>query len=194
MAPNGFTNPPTRPLGPVLLDTHSQGTEYVIDSVSRDGEHKCVDVFVYDKRPCNNSKFVYFGTHSVCVVGRSRLQSRIETEGSINQSIVIVDPTRSDCLSGCPAYCISHTDIPHPQRPTTNIAGVNLYESPDGAREQRMADYIFKVRAFPIKHTLPVNKCIPLKPPTTQPPTTNTTTPPSASTRWGSGTARATRR
>lgn len=56
----------------------------MVDCVSRDGLHKCVDVFVYDKRPCNGSKFVYYG--------------------------------------------------------------VNLFESADGVREQRMADYIFKVR------------------------------------------------
>jgi len=38
----------------------------VVDSVSRDGLHKCVDVFVYDKRPCNGSKFVYYGAWVLC--------------------------------------------------------------------------------------------------------------------------------
>lgn len=67
----------------VLVQEFLQGTEYVIDSVSRRGEHKVVDIFVYDKRPANNSQFVYFG--------------------------------------------------------------VNLYESADGQKEQKMAEYIFKV-------------------------------------------------
>jgi len=34
---------------------------YVIDHVSRDGVHKCVMVWVYDKRPTNGAAFVYYG-------------------------------------------------------------------------------------------------------------------------------------
>eukprot|EP00529_Nitzschia_sp_RCC80_P006143 CAMPEP_0113487704 /NCGR_PEP_ID=MMETSP0014_2-20120614/25642_1 /TAXON_ID=2857 /ORGANISM="Nitzschia sp." /LENGTH=1036 /DNA_ID=CAMNT_0000381401 /DNA_START=102 /DNA_END=3212 /DNA_ORIENTATION=- /assembly_acc=CAM_ASM_000159 len=45
----------------VLCQEFLQGKEYVIDHVSRDGEHKTVMVWVYDKRRCNNAAFVYFG-------------------------------------------------------------------------------------------------------------------------------------
>lgn len=38
-----------------------RGKEYVVDSVSRDGVHKTMNVWVYDKRPANGSAFVYFG-------------------------------------------------------------------------------------------------------------------------------------
>jgi hypothetical protein len=38
-----------------------QGPEYVVDHVSRDGVHKTVMVWVYDKRPANGGDFVYFG-------------------------------------------------------------------------------------------------------------------------------------
>ncbi len=37
------------------------GTEYVIDSVSRDGIHKITALWEYDKREANGASFVYFG-------------------------------------------------------------------------------------------------------------------------------------
>mmetsp|Transcript_16175 Transcript_16175/g.37258 ORF Transcript_16175/g.37258 Transcript_16175/m.37258 type:complete len:982 (-) Transcript_16175:345-3290(-) len=45
----------------VLCQEFLRGKEYVIDHVSRDGDHKTVMVWVYDKRPCHGSAFVYFG-------------------------------------------------------------------------------------------------------------------------------------
>ena len=45
----------------VLCQEFLQGTEYVIDCVTRDGEHKCTFVWVYDKREANGGQFVYFG-------------------------------------------------------------------------------------------------------------------------------------
>merc|ERR1712187_46216 len=36
------------------------GQEYVVDHVSRDGKHKTVMVWVYDKRPTNGGEFVYY--------------------------------------------------------------------------------------------------------------------------------------
>eukprot|EP00532_Pseudo-nitzschia_australis_P008561 CAMPEP_0168173946 /NCGR_PEP_ID=MMETSP0139_2-20121125/6204_1 /TAXON_ID=44445 /ORGANISM="Pseudo-nitzschia australis, Strain 10249 10 AB" /LENGTH=969 /DNA_ID=CAMNT_0008091989 /DNA_START=69 /DNA_END=2978 /DNA_ORIENTATION=+ len=45
----------------VLCQEFLRGKEYVVDHVSRDGEHKTVMVWVYDKRPCHGSAFVYFG-------------------------------------------------------------------------------------------------------------------------------------
>ena len=45
----------------VLCQEFLRGKEYVVDHVSRDGEHKTVMLWVYDKRPCHGSAFVYFG-------------------------------------------------------------------------------------------------------------------------------------
>jgi len=45
----------------VLCQEFLRGKEYVIDSVSRDGEHKTMAVWVYDKRAANGAAFVYFG-------------------------------------------------------------------------------------------------------------------------------------
>jgi len=45
----------------VLCQEFLRGKEFVVDHVSRDGEHKTVMLWVYDKRPCHGSAFVYFG-------------------------------------------------------------------------------------------------------------------------------------
>ena len=45
----------------VLCQEFLRGKEYVVDHTSRDGVHKTVMVWVYDKRPANGSAFVYFG-------------------------------------------------------------------------------------------------------------------------------------
>ena len=37
------------------------GAEYVVDSVSRDGEHRICAIWEYDKRNANGTNFVYFG-------------------------------------------------------------------------------------------------------------------------------------
>ncbi|KAL7527822.1 hypothetical protein ACHAXR_007267 [Thalassiosira sp. AJA248-18] len=45
----------------VLCQEFLRGKEYVVDTVSRDGVHKTMAVWVYDKRPANGAAFVYFG-------------------------------------------------------------------------------------------------------------------------------------
>merc|ERR1712039_1025464 len=45
----------------VLCQEFLKGTEYVVDHVSRNGVHKCVMVWRYDKRPTNGAAFVYWG-------------------------------------------------------------------------------------------------------------------------------------
>ncbi|CAM9358694.1 unnamed protein product, partial [Ectocarpus fasciculatus] len=44
-----------------LVQEFLSGKEYVIDKVSKDGVHKVVAVWEYDKRVCNGHNFVYFG-------------------------------------------------------------------------------------------------------------------------------------
>ncbi|CAM9247499.1 unnamed protein product [Phaeothamnion confervicola] len=44
-----------------LVMEYLDGTEYVIDSVSRDGVHKVCAIWEYDKRSVNGANFVYFG-------------------------------------------------------------------------------------------------------------------------------------
>lgn len=44
----------------VICQEFLAGQEYVVDHVSRDGNHKTVMVWVYDKRPTNGGEFVYY--------------------------------------------------------------------------------------------------------------------------------------
>uniref|UniRef100_A0A7R9VNH8 ATP-grasp domain-containing protein n=1 Tax=Pseudictyota dubia TaxID=2749911 RepID=A0A7R9VNH8_9STRA len=45
----------------VLCQEYLRGKEYVVDHVSRDGVHKSVMTWLYDKKPANGASFVYFG-------------------------------------------------------------------------------------------------------------------------------------
>jgi hypothetical protein len=40
---------------------HAGGDEYVVDTVSRDGVHKCVAIWKYMKEPCNGVPNCWFG-------------------------------------------------------------------------------------------------------------------------------------
>jgi len=45
----------------VLVQEYLQGTEYVVDTVSLAGAHKCVALWEYDRRPTNGAGFVLHG-------------------------------------------------------------------------------------------------------------------------------------
>jgi len=49
----------------VLVQEYAQGVEYVIDIVSKNGEHKVAAVWKYDKRPANKAPVVYYKTEMV---------------------------------------------------------------------------------------------------------------------------------
>ncbi|CAM9760437.1 unnamed protein product, partial [Ectocarpus fasciculatus] len=55
----------------VLVQEFLVGTEYVVDTVSRDGEHKAVAIWRYDKRPANGAPFVYFSVKLMPSDGRA---------------------------------------------------------------------------------------------------------------------------
>ena len=45
----------------VLVQEYLEGQEYVVDMVSRDGEHKVAAIWAYDRRAVNGAQFVCFG-------------------------------------------------------------------------------------------------------------------------------------
>ena len=49
----------------VLVQEFAHGTEYAIDMVSKDGEHKVAALWRYDKRPANGASFVYHATELI---------------------------------------------------------------------------------------------------------------------------------
>jgi len=94
----------------VLVQEFLAGTEYIVDFVSRDGVHKCMAVWQYDKRPANGGSFVYFGQRPLSVesaVAReliSYVSGVVEALGIRNgatHSEVIVDANGSPCLVEC---------------------------------------------------------------------------------------------
>ena len=61
LALQGTTNVFGRDNAKVLLMEFLGGDEYVVDTVSRDGEHKVVAIWKYMKRPCNGVANCWFG-------------------------------------------------------------------------------------------------------------------------------------
>jgi biotin carboxylase len=49
----------------VLCQEFLKGKEYIVDHVSRNGEHKTVMIWLYDKREANGAAFVYFGEYPI---------------------------------------------------------------------------------------------------------------------------------
>jgi biotin carboxylase len=62
----------------VLLQEYLKGDEYVVDTVSRSGVHKCVAIWKYDKRLFNGSPVVYFGMRLMPVEAEAALPGMIE--------------------------------------------------------------------------------------------------------------------
>ena len=61
----------------VLLQEYLAGDEYVVDTVSRDGVHKCVALWVYDKRVFNGAPVVYYGMRAVDDVATNPLAQAV---------------------------------------------------------------------------------------------------------------------
>eukprot|EP00928_Gymnodinium_smaydae_P019634 TRINITY_DN17541_c0_g1_i2.p1 TRINITY_DN17541_c0_g1~~TRINITY_DN17541_c0_g1_i2.p1 ORF type:complete len:469 (-),score=66.67 TRINITY_DN17541_c0_g1_i2:361-1767(-) len=94
----------------VLVQEYLSGTEYIVDFVSRNGVHKCVAVWEYDKREANGGSAVYFGERPMS--GDNELAVRlmhyvhgvldaIGTTNGSTHSEVIVDANGSPCLVEC---------------------------------------------------------------------------------------------
>jgi biotin carboxylase len=62
----------------ILVQEYISGTEYVVDTVSSDGEHKVVAIWRYDKREVGRAPFVYFCTELIGVTRDKTCNSLIE--------------------------------------------------------------------------------------------------------------------
>lgn len=62
----------------VLLQEYLRGDEYVVDTVSRSGVHKCVAIWKYDKRMFNGSPVVYFGMRLLPIDAEPILAAMVE--------------------------------------------------------------------------------------------------------------------
>jgi hypothetical protein len=67
----------------VLVQEFAKGTEYAIDVVCRDGEHKVAALWRYDKRAVNDAPFVYFATQLVAAVNEDGSTDGKEIEQAV---------------------------------------------------------------------------------------------------------------
>mmetsp|Transcript_18234 Transcript_18234/g.29668 ORF Transcript_18234/g.29668 Transcript_18234/m.29668 type:complete len:444 (-) Transcript_18234:697-2028(-) len=76
---NGAINHLGIPNEGVLVQEFLDGAEYVVDTVSRDGEHKVCAIWEYDKREANNQFNVYFGMkpHIVPLDSENEIQHQL---------------------------------------------------------------------------------------------------------------------
>ncbi len=67
----------------ILVQEFLEGDEFVIDMVSRDGVHKCIAVWLYDRRPVNGAGFVAFGQHLLTPTDDPRVTPMIEYQKKV---------------------------------------------------------------------------------------------------------------
>jgi len=61
----------------VLVQEFLSGTEYVVDTVSKNGVHQCVALWEYDRRPTNGAGFVLHG-QKLLTVKEPRMQQIVD--------------------------------------------------------------------------------------------------------------------
>lgn len=73
----------------VLLQEYLAGEEYVVDTVSRDGVHKCVALWKYDKRVYNGAPVVYYGMQLLAIDSEPRLAEMVGYTASVLDALGI---------------------------------------------------------------------------------------------------------
>ena len=73
----------------VLLQEYLAGDEYVVDTVSRDGVHKCVALWKYDKRVYNGAPVVYYGMQLLAIDSEPRLAEMVGYTASVLDALGI---------------------------------------------------------------------------------------------------------
>ena len=84
--------------GAVICQEFLAGQEYVVDHVSRDGKHKTVMVWVYDKRPTNGGEFVYYNMLPVEASDPIAQQLIAYTRGVIDALDIDHGPTHAEVM------------------------------------------------------------------------------------------------
>lgn len=83
----------------ILVQEYLEGTEYVIDAVSRDGDHKIIAIWEYDRRPVNGADFVCFGQR-LMTIDEDRAQEIVDYQKKVPSSISSLIPSSSSLSSG----------------------------------------------------------------------------------------------
>jgi biotin carboxylase len=73
----------------VLVQEYLEGQEYVVDMVSRDGVHKVVAVWAYDRRAANGAGFVCFGQRPLTVQDEPEVAAMIAYQKKVVDALGI---------------------------------------------------------------------------------------------------------
>lgn len=90
----------------VLCQQFLKGTEYVVDHVSRNGVHKTVMVWVYDKRPTNGAAFVYYGMIPVDSASQEAKMLIEYTRGVLDALKLDNGPTHAEVMMTADGLCL----------------------------------------------------------------------------------------
>ena len=71
-----------------MVQEYLQGKEYVVDTVSLNGVHKCAALWEYDRRPTNGAGFVLHGQR-LMTAGEDRAQELMEYTFSVLDALGI---------------------------------------------------------------------------------------------------------
>ena len=84
--------------------TRDRVDEYVVDTVSRSGVHKCVAIWKYDKRLFNKSPVVYYGMRLMPVEAEPELRAMVELE--LPRTSAVVGKVTPKCFGNSPnTFC-----------------------------------------------------------------------------------------
>ena len=101
--PHPLASPPVRQ---VLLMEFLAGDEYVVDTVSRDGVHKCVCIWKYIKFPLNGADNVFYGQRLMCIDSEPHLAQMVKVRrGASDPRTATRDPSRYLPPSARAAHC-----------------------------------------------------------------------------------------
>ena len=73
----------------VLVQEYLEGQEYVVDMVSRDGVHKVVAIWAYDRRPANGAGFVCFGQRLLTMQEDEHLEQLVNYQKKVVDALGI---------------------------------------------------------------------------------------------------------
>mmetsp|Transcript_30079 Transcript_30079/g.70042 ORF Transcript_30079/g.70042 Transcript_30079/m.70042 type:complete len:538 (-) Transcript_30079:736-2349(-) len=90
----------------VLVQEFLKGTEYVVDHVTKGGQHKTTMVWKYDKRPCNGAQFVYFGMEPVDPTSATAQALIQYTRCALNAIAITYGATHSEVMMTADGPCL----------------------------------------------------------------------------------------
>lgn len=91
---------------PLYSRIFAAGEEYVVDTVTRDGVHKCVAIWKYDKRVYNGAPVVYFGMQLLPIEAEPALAEMVRYTTGVLDALAIVQVSTATRRMEEPCYAL----------------------------------------------------------------------------------------